>query len=46
LLGALLEENGIKDNLEELQESLNPLSEYSFGIKKHILPTVENWKIK
>lgn len=46
LLGALLEENGKKDNLEKLQESLNPLTEYSFGIKKDILPTVENWKIK
>jgi len=46
LLGALLEENGIKDNLEELQENLNPLSEYSFGIKNNILSTVENWKIK
>lgn len=46
LLGALLEENGIKDYLENLQESLNPLSEYSFGIKKGILSTIENWKIK
>ncbi|OQX75727.1 MAG: hypothetical protein B6D61_09910 [Bacteroidetes bacterium 4484_249] len=46
LLGALLEENSIKDNLEKLQDSLNPLSEYSFGIKKDILQTVENWKIK
>ncbi len=46
LLGALLEKNGIKDNLEKLQESLNPLSEYLFGIKKDSLPTVENWKIK
>ena len=46
LLGALLEENSIKDHLEKLQESLNPLSEYSFGIKKDILSTVENWKIK
>jgi len=46
LLGALLEQNEKKKFLEELQESLNPLTEYSFGIKKDILPTVENWKIK
>ena len=46
LLGALLEQNEQKKFLEELQESLNPLTEYSFGIKKDILPTVENWKIK
>ncbi len=46
LLGALLEENEMKDYLDKLQESLNPLSEYSLGIKKDILPTVENWKIK
>lgn len=46
LLGALLEEIGIKNHLKDLQDSLNPLSEYSFGIKKEILPTAENWKIK
>jgi len=46
LLGALLEEIGIKDNIDNLRDSLNPLSEYSFGIKKDVLPTVENWKIK
>lgn len=46
LLGALLEEIGIKDNLEDLQDSLNPLSEYSFGIKKEVLQAVENWNIK
>ncbi len=46
LLGALLEQNGQKDNLEKLQESLNPLTEYSFGIKKYLLPTLENWRIK
>jgi len=46
LLGALLEEIGIKDNFDNLLDSLNPLSEYSIGIKKDILPTIENWKIK
>ncbi len=46
LLGALLEEIGINDNLEKLQDTLNPLTEYSIGIKKDILPTVENWEIK
>ena len=46
LLGALLEEIGINDNLEELQNTLNPLSEYSFGITEEILKTAKNWKIK
>lgn len=46
LLGALLEQNGQKDKLEKLQESLNPLTEYSLRIKKDFLPTVENWRIK
>lgn len=46
LLGALLEANNLKDNLKELQESLNPLSVYSLGIGNMILPTIENWKIK
>ena len=46
LLGALLEEMGIRDELKDLKNSLNPLSEYSFGIKKEILKTAENWKIR
>ncbi len=46
LLGALLEANNLENNLLELQESLNPLSVYSLGIRKKILPTIENWKIK
>ena len=46
LLGALLEEIGVKDELKELKNSLNPLSEYFFGIKKEILKTAENWKIR
>ncbi len=46
LLGALLEANNIKENLDELQESLNPFTEYSLGIDKNILPTTEKWKIK
>ena len=46
LLGALLEEIGIKGELNDLKNSLNPLSEYSFGIKKETLKTAENWKIK
>ena len=46
LLGALLEANKLKDNLMELQKSLNPLSIYSLGIGKKILPTIENWNIK
>lgn len=44
-LGALLE--NIKfTKLETLKKSLNPLSEYDYGINKQILPTVLNWNIK
>ncbi len=46
LLGAILEEIGRKENLEKLQNSLNPFSVYKLGITKEILPTAENWKIK
>ena len=46
LLGALLEEIGIKNEVDNLQNSLNPLSEYSLGIKKEILKTAKNWKIR
>ena len=46
LLGALLEEIGVKEELNDLKNSLNPLSEYAFGIKKEILKNAENWKIR
>lgn len=46
LLGALLESIDLKNNLTDLQKSLNPLSIYSLGIGKNILPTIENWNIK
>ncbi len=46
LLGALLEEIGIEDGLNNLADSLNPLSEYYFGINKEILKTAGNWKIR
>ena len=46
LLGALLESIGVKEELDDLRNSLNPLSEYAFGIKKEILNNAENWKIK
>ena len=45
-LGALLEYSGKKINLNDLEESLNPLSEYKLGISKDILPTIEKWNIK
>jgi len=46
LLGALLEDINIDDDLTTLKNSLNPLSEYEYGINKGQLPTIENWKIK
>ena len=46
LLGALLENTDIKINLEELKQSLNPLSKYKFGITKELLPNIDNWNIK
>ncbi len=45
-LGALLEYSKKKINLKNLEESLNPLSEYKLGIPKNILPTIEKWNIK
>lgn len=45
-LGALLEKMFTKYDLSTLQKSLNPLSEYAYGINKDLLPTAENWKIK
>ena len=45
-LGALLEYSKKRINLNRLEESLNPLSEYRLGIQKDILPTIEKWNIK
>lgn len=46
LLGALLEYSKKKINLNCLEESLNPLSEYKLGVTKDFLPTIEKWNIK
>lgn len=45
-LGALLENINTKSDLTALKTSLNPLSEYEYGIDKKLLPTAENWNIK
>ena len=45
-LGALLEYSKKKINLNCLEESLNPLSEYKLGISKDIVPTIKKWDIK
>lgn len=44
-LGAMLE-NIKTTNLDILKKSLNPLSEYDYGINKQILPPALNWNIK
>ncbi|AOR28307.1 hypothetical protein FORMB_12630 [Formosa sp. Hel1_33_131] len=46
-LGALLEQINffIDSELKTLIKSLNPLSEYNYGIDKKILPTITNWNI-
>lgn len=45
-LGALLEQIGFSMELKTLKKSLNPLSEYTYGIDEKILPTLMNWNIK
>lgn len=45
-LGALLENIKTSNDLTILKASLNPLSEYEYGIDKKQLPTAENWNIK
>lgn len=45
-LGSLLEQKDFSINLKVLKKSLNPLSEYNYGIDKKILPTITNWNIK
>src|SRR5699024_9147772 len=44
-LGALLESLNLTDKLNQLKESLNPLSTYSYEIEE-FLSTAQNWNIK
>ena len=45
-LGAILEQQNRKKNIEKLKESLNPLSQFKLGIKEKYLPTSISWNIK
>lgn len=45
-LGSLLEQIDFFIELKTLKKSLNPLSEYNYGIEKKTLPTITNWNIK
>lgn len=45
LLGAILETLNYKKFLEKLKLSINPVSEYFFGIKENELKTINNWNI-
>lgn len=45
-LGALLEEINSPIDLTVLKKSLNPFSEYDYGIENRLLPTSENWNMK
>jgi len=46
LTGAILENLKSELNIEELKESLNPLTSYKLGLKDNELPTAKNWTIK
>ncbi len=45
-LGAFLEKINTSIELMQLKKSLNPLSEYNYGINKKLLSTAPNWNIK
>ncbi len=45
-LGALLESMKIDIDLSELKNSLNPFSEYSYGINEEQLATIGKWRIR
>lgn len=46
LLGAILENLNVNINLEELKNSLNPLTKINLRIKATELPTIKNWNIE
>ena len=45
-LGALIENYTNSNDAFQLKKSLNPLSEYNFGLNKSILPNIDKWNIK
>lgn len=45
-LGALLEKIDVNLELQTIKKTLNPFSEYSFGINEKLLSTAPNWNIK
>jgi hypothetical protein len=45
-LGALMSALKVKQNLQLLKNSINPLTMYEYGIKKEQLSTIANWNIK
>ncbi|MCG9880338.1 MAG: DUF6088 family protein [Bacteroidia bacterium] len=46
LLGAILENLGVKTKLDVLKNSLNPLTKITLNIKEKDLPTFKNWNIE
>ncbi|MDL2277395.1 DUF6088 family protein [Parabacteroides sp. OttesenSCG-928-G07] len=46
LLGAVLENINSQVNTSKLKQSLNPLTKFELGIKKSVLPTINNWNIE
>ncbi|NDV45471.1 hypothetical protein D0T49_00190 [Paludibacter sp. 221] len=46
LLGAILENINNQVSTNKLKQSLNPLTKFELGIKKSVLPTINNWNIE
>lgn len=46
LLGAVLENINSQVSTSKLKQSLNPLTKFELGIKKSVLPTINNWNIE
>jgi len=46
LLGAILSDLKLKTGVNQLKESLNPLTAFDFGIDDTVLPTVSDWNIR
>jgi len=46
LLGALLSNIATLQDLNLLKKGLNPFTTYAYGIKKELLPTIDEWNIK
>lgn len=45
IIGEILEEDGLRDEVKKLKENINPLTKFKYNFSKEILPLQESWNL-